>query len=320
MKKILVLGALGQIGSELTIALRGIYGENNVIASDRVSPQKEKTEEGPFEIIDCTNGELTNNAVKKHNVNVIYNLPSLLSANAERYPQKAFEVNLIGLFKTLEVARENSCAVFTPSTIGVFGESAPKDNTPQETILRPKTMYGVTKVSGELLADYYHHKYGLDTRGLRYPGIISHKTLPGGGTTDYAVEIFFHALKYGKYTSYLKAGTFTDMMYMPDAIRATIELMESNGSELRFRNTYNVTAMSFDIQTLANEIKKHIPAFKLSYEIDPVRQQIADSWPNKIDDSAAKNDWNWKAKYGIREMVEDIIQNVKEKNRNGKIK
>ena len=266
--------------------------------------------EGIYEIHDCTRIEKTFEIVKKHKINTIYNLPSLLSATAEQFPQKAFEVNLIGLYNTLEVARQFNCAVFTPSTIGAFGPSTPHDKTPQETIMRPQTMYGVTKVSGELLSDYYHHKYGVDTRGVRYPGIISHKTFPGGGTTDYAVEIFHSALQGDKFVSYLKTDTMLDMMYMPDAIKAAIQLMNAPADKLRYRNAYNVTAMSLNVEVLAAEIKNHLPDFDYSVKIDPLRQAIADSWPNSLDDSAARQDWGWQPEYNLEMIVKEMLDQL----------
>ena len=312
-KKILVMGALGQIGSELTPKLRSIYGEDNVIASDIRTPNYSRTNEGRFEIHDCMDIKKTASIVKKYNIGLIYNLPALLSATAEKYPQRAFEINLLGLYYTLEVAKEYNCAVFNPSTIGVFGSSTPKNNTPQDTIMRPSTMYGVTKVSGELLGDYYFSKYNVDVRGVRFPGIISSDTMPGGGTTDYAVEIFYKALKKKKYTSYLKAGTYLDMMYMPDAIKAAIDLMEADGESLKHRNAFNVTAMCFDVEELAAEIRKHIPEFTLSYKIDPMRQEIADSWPDGLDDSEARRQWNWQPDYDLESMTMDMLEKLKRK-------
>ena len=312
-KKILVMGALGQIGSELTPKLRSIYGDDNVIASDIRTPNYSRTNEGRFEIHDCMDVKKTATIVKKYKIDLIYHLPAILSATAEKYPQRAFEINLLGLYNTLEVAKQYKCAVFNPSTIGVFGATTPKHNTPQDTIMRPSTMYGVTKVSGELLGDYYHSRYDVDVRGVRFPGIISSDTLPGGGTTDYAVEIFYKALKKNKYTSYLKAGTYLDMMYMPDAIKAAINVMEADGSLLKHRNAFNVTAMCFDVEELANEIRKHIPEFKLSYKIDPVRQKIADSWPDGLDDSEARTQWNWKPDYNLESMTENMLEKLKNK-------
>ncbi|RME93871.1 MAG: NAD-dependent epimerase/dehydratase family protein [Bacteroidetes bacterium] len=312
-KNILVMGAVGQIGSELTTRLREIYGDSRVIASDIRLPSYDILQEGPFEIHDATDGARTAAILAKHKIGLIYNLPALLSATAEQFPQKAFEVNLVGLHRTLEAARAYSCAVFTPSTIGVFGANTPKELTPQDTIMRPHTMYGVTKVAGELLCDYYYYKYGLDVRGVRYPGIISNKTLPGGGTTDYAVEIFYKALEKGTYTSYLRADTQLDMMYMPDALHAAIQLMEADPTRLRHRNAFNVTAMNFDVQTLAAEIQKHLPNFTVNYCVDPMRQAIADSWPNRLDDSEARKQWNWQAAYDLPAMTSDMLNALSDK-------
>nr|BCK33892.1 L-threonine 3-dehydrogenase 1 [synthetic construct] len=310
-KKILVIGATGQIGSELTLALRKRYGNDNVVASDIREP--ELLLKGPFEILDVLDKEALAEVVKKYNIDTIYHLAALLSATAEKNPQLAWKINMNGLLNVLEVAREEKgCKVFWPSSIAAFGPSTPKDNTPQDTIQRPTTIYGVSKVAGELLCDYYFKKYGVDTRSLRFPGLISYKTLPGGGTTDYAVDIYYEAVKGGKYTCFLKEGTYLDMMYMPDAIRATIELMEADPSKLKHRNSYNITAMSFTPEEIAAEIKKHIPGFEISYEVD-VRQAIADSWPNSIDDSAAREEWGWKPKYDLEKMTADMLENLKAK-------
>jgi len=312
-KKILVMGALGQIGSELTPKLRSIYGEDNVIASDIRTPHYSRTNEGRFEIHDCMDVKKTATIVKKHKIDLIYNLPAILSATAEKYPQRAFEINLLGLYNTLEVAKQYKCAVFNPSTIGVFGNTTPKKNTPQDTIMRPNTMYGVTKVSGELLGDYYHSKYNVDVRGVRFPGIISNDTLPGGGTTDYAVEIFYKALEEKKYASYLNKDTYLDMMYMPDALKAAIHVMEADANRLKHRNAFNVAAMCFNVEELAAEIKKHIPDFELTYDIDPIRQKIADSWPDSLDDSEARLQWDWKPDYDLESMTKDMLSKLKSK-------
>ncbi len=251
--------------------------------------------------------------VRKHKIDTIYNLAALLSFVAESRPQQSWDIGVNGLFNVLEVARMCHCAVFTPSSIGAFGPSSPPDNTPQDTVQRPQTIYGITKVTGELLSDYYWKKYGVDTRSVRFPGIISNVTPPGGGTTDYAVEIYYAALQKKSYTSPLRPGTFLDMMYMPDALEAAIRLMEADSSRLRHRNAFNVTAMSFDPEMIAAEIKRHIPDFILSYDIDPVRQNIADSWPNKMDDCCAREEWGWKPKYDLAMMTEDMLRVIRSK-------
>ena len=311
MKKILVTGAAGQIGSELTIALREQYGNDNVVAGIRkTQPNDEVRSSGPLVTIDCTDLEAITQVVKRYQINTIYHLGALLSAVAENNPQLAWTVNANSLVYILEAAREHNCAVFTPSSIGAFGPTTPADNTPQDTIQRPTTMYGVTKVSGELLCDYYYYKFGVDTRGLRYPGIISYITLPGGGTTDYAVEIFYEALKNKKYTCFLKEGTKLDMMYMPDAIKSAIDLMEADPDKLKHRNAFNVTAMSFAPEDIAAEVKKHIPEFTMDYAVDPLRQGIADSWPNSMDDTAAREEWGWQPKYDLPAMCKDMIEKL----------
>ncbi|MEA2031653.1 MAG: L-threonine 3-dehydrogenase [candidate division Zixibacteria bacterium] len=314
MKNILVTGAVGQIGSELTMELRKRYGNDNVVAGGRKTKPSEKLlNSGPFEVVDCTDINVVRDVVKKYNIDTIFHLAAILSAVAEAKPQLAWDVNINGLYNVLEVAREHKCAVFVPSSIGAFGSSTPLDDTPQDTIQRPNTMYGVTKVSGELLCDYYHKRFGVDTRGVRYPGIISNETLPGGGTTDYAVEIFYEAIKNKKYTCNLGAGTFLDMMYMPDAINAAIDLMEADESKLKHRNAFNVTAMSFDPEIIAAEIKKIIPEFTIDYDVDSVKQEIASSWPNNMDDSAAREEWGWNPEYKLPEMTKDMIEVLSKK-------
>jgi nucleoside-diphosphate-sugar epimerase len=308
MKRILVTGAAGQIGSELVLTLRKEYGNDKVLATDIRKPSGALLESGPFEELDCTEVSGMSKIVTSFRADTIYHLAALLSAVAEREPQKAWRINVEGLYNVLEVARESGCSVFTPSSIGAFGPSTPQDRTPQDTIQRPNTMYGVTKVAGELLCDYYHRRFGVDTRGLRYPGIISHETLPGGGTTDYAVEIFYEAIRQGKYTCFLKQGTFLDMMYMPDALQAAIDVMEADPSKLKHRNAFNVSAMSFAPEHLAAQIREHIPRFTMDYKVDPIRQAIADSWPNVMDDSAAREEWGWKPRYDLPAMTEDMIK------------
>jgi len=314
MKKILVTGAVGQIGSELTVELRRRYGNDNVIAAGhKTKPGENLLNSGPFEFIDCADITTVADVVKKYKIDTIYHLAAILSAVAEAKPQLAWNVNINGLYNVLEVAREYNCAVFTPSSIGAFGPTTPKDNTPQDTIQHPNTMYGVTKVAGELLCDYYYKRFGVDTRGVRYPGIISNVTLPGGGTTDYAVEIYYEAIKHKKYTCFLKRGTYLDMMYMPDCLKAAIDLMEADQGKLKHRNAFNVTAMSLEPEMIAAEIKKIIPEFTMDYNVDPVKQAIADSWPNKMDDSAAREEWSWDPKYDLTAMTKDMIEKLSQK-------
>lgn len=311
MEKILVTGSVGQIGSELTLALRARYGNNNVVAGGRkTQPSQELRDSGPFEIVDCTDIEAVNRVVVNHRIDTIYHLAALLSAVAENNPQLAWQVNVNALVNVLEVAREHNCAVFTPSSIGAFGPTTPADNTPQDTIQRPTSMYGVTKVSGELLCDYYHEKFGVDTRGLRYPGIISYVTLPGGGTTDYAVQIFYDAIQHRRYTCFLKQGTKLDMMYMPDAIKGAIAIMEADSRRLKHRNAFNVSAMSFAPEDIAAEVTKLIPEFTMDYEVDALRQGIADSWPNSMDDSAAREEWGWQPDYDLPRMCRDMVEKL----------
>jgi len=313
MKRILVSGGAGQIGSELVPALRERYGADNVICGDIKKPQGSLAEDGPFVQLDCLDKEKVIDTIKKFNVGTIYHLPALLSATAERNPQKAWNINMNGLLIALEVAREFKCSIFVPSSIAAFGPSTPRVKTPQDTIQRPQTIYGITKVAGELLCDYYFMKWGVDARGVRYPGIISYKTPPGGGTTDYAVDIFYGAIKEKRYECFLREDTRLDMMYMPDAVKAAISLMDADPSKLIHRNAFNITAMSFTPHELAQEIKKHIPDFVISYSVDPLRQSIADTWPDSLDDTCAREEWGWCPDYDISTMTQDMLVNLKKK-------
>ena len=311
MKKILIIGSGGQIGTELVKKLRGIYGNDNVVASDLRQLTGEIAETGPFERIDSTNMMQIIEVVKKYNIDTIYNLAAILSATAELNPMLGWNVGIGSLVNCLEVARVFGCAVFTPSSIGAFGPNTPKDMTPQDTIQRPNTIYGVTKVTGELLSDYYFTRFGVDTRSVRFPGLISNLTLPGGGTTDYAVEIYYSAVKGEKFICPLEKGTFMDMMYMPDALDAMVDIMEADPSKLIHRNSFNVTAMSFDPEILYNTIKKYIPTFEMEYKPEPIKQAIANSWPNSLDDSCARNEWGWNPKYDLDKMSVDMIETLK---------
>ncbi|WAA12238.1 L-threonine 3-dehydrogenase [Fervidibacillus halotolerans] len=313
MKRILVTGALGQIGSELVLELRKQYGAENVVATDIRREENEVTTSGPFELLDVLDGKKMAEIANKYQVDTMIHLAALLSATAEKKPLLAWNINMGGLVNALEVARELQLQFFTPSSIGAFGPSTPKDNTPQDTIQRPNTMYGVNKVAGELLCDYYFQKFGVDTRGLRFPGLISYVTPPGGGTTDYAVEIYYEAVKRKKYTSFIGQGTYMDMMYMPDAIQAIIQLMEADPAKLIHRNAFNVTAMSVAPEHFEAEIKKHIPEFILEYDVDPVRQQIAESWPNSLDTTAAEEEWGFQAKFDLSKMTKDMLEKLKVK-------
>ncbi|MGG0174713.1 L-threonine 3-dehydrogenase [Gottfriedia acidiceleris] len=311
MKKILITGCFGQIGSELTMRLRNEYGNENVVATDiRRLEGSPILETGHFEILDVMDKEKMLEIAKKYEVDTFIHLAALLSAVAEAKPTLAWDLNMGGLVNALEVARELSLKFFTPSSIGAFGPATPKDNTPQDTIQRPTTMYGVTKVAGELLCDYYFEKFGVDTRGVRFPGLISYDTVPGGGTTDYAVDIYYEALKNKKYTSFIGEGTYMDMMYMPDAIDAIIKLMEADSSKLKHRNAFNISAMSFEPTQIAASIRKFIPEFTLDFDIDPIRQGIANSWPNSIDSSAAKEEWGFDPKFDLDRMSEDMLNKL----------
>ncbi len=314
MKKILITGALGQIGSELLLKMRDIYGTDQVIATDIKSDKHQGlAQSGPYETLDVTQAQDMFHIAQKYQVDTIIHLAALLSATAEAKPLLAWNLNMGGLVNALEVARELRCQFFTPSSIGAFGPSTPKEHTPQVTIQRPTTMYGVNKVAGELLCDYYFYKFGVDTRGLRFPGLISYAAPPGGGTTDYAVDIYYEALRKGRYTSYIAQGTYMDMMYMPDALRAILELMESDPAKLIHRNAYNVTAMSVQPEDFAQAIRNYIPNFKLDYKVDPIRQAIADSWPNSLDSSAAQEEWGFSATYDLDKMTMDMLDKLQEK-------
>ena len=315
MKSILVTGSLGQIGTELTPYLRSIYGDDKVVASSlHVTKNCENvTETGPFELVNVTKPEEIISVIKKYDVGTIYHLASLLSATGESNPQALWSVNMDGLNNILEAARDNKCAVFFPSSIAVFGPDSPKDKTPQDAVTRPTSIYGVSKVAGELLCDYYHLKYNLDIRGLRYPGVISNAALPGGGTTDYAVHIFYDAIREGSYKCFLRKDSAIDMIYMPDVLEGAVQLMEADPEKLIHRNAFNVSAITLTPGKLAKEVKKHIPGFTISYDIDPVRQAIADSWPNSLDDTAAREEWGWNPKYGLEEMTKDMFTVLRKK-------
>lgn len=315
MKNVLVIGATGQIGSELTMLLRRTFPNGKVVAGyiKGCEPKGKLLSSGPSEEVDVCNAKQIADAVDKYDIDTIYNLAALLSATAERLPLKAWDIQMNGLINVLEVAREKKCAVFTPSSIGSFGPSTPHKNTPQDTIQRPTSMYGVTKVATELLSDYYFHKYGVDTRSVRFPGLISYTTLPGGGTTDYAVEIYYAAVKGEEFVCPIAAGTLMDMMYMPDALRAAIDIMQVNPRYLKHRNSFNIASMSFDPETIAASIRKYIPSFKMRYEVDPVRQSIADSWPDNMDDTCARKEWGWAPTYDLDTMTQDMIKNLKVK-------
>ncbi|MDX1805947.1 MAG: L-threonine 3-dehydrogenase [Paenisporosarcina sp.] len=313
MKKIMITGALGQIGSELIVKLRSIYGADNVLATDIRKTDSPVIESGPFEILDVMDAERMHTLAKDFGADTMMHMAALLSATAEAKPLLAWNLNMGGLVNALETSRDLGLQFFTPSSIGAFGPSTPKQNTPQDTLQRPTTMYGVNKVAGELLCDYYFHKFGLDTRGVRFPGLISYVTPPGGGTTDYAVDIYYKALETGKYTSYIEQGTYMDMMYMPDALQAIVDVMEADASKLEHRNAFNVTAMSFEPEQIAASIRKHIPNFELSYDVDPVRQAIANSWPDAIDATAAKNEWGFKAQYDLDSMTKDMLDKLAQK-------
>lgn len=313
MSRILITGALGQIGSELAMGLRKLHGTDQVIVTDIVEKDMPACKEGPFELLDVSDPKRMMELVKKHKVDWVVHLAAILSATGEKNPSLAWNVNMGGLFNVLEVAKETGVSVFTPSSIAAFGPDTPKVKTPQDTLQRPTTMYGVTKVAGEILSDYYCMKYGVDTRGVRFPGLISCETLPGGGTTDYAVHIYYEALKKGAFACPLKKGTYMDMMYMPDALNAIVKLMEADPKKLRHRNAFNVTAMSFDPEGIYAAIKEHLPSFEMTYDLRPELQAIADSWPDSLDDSAAREEWGWAPAYDLKAMTADMLEKLKTK-------
>ena len=312
MKNILVIGSTGQIGSELTRELRRIYGGSHVVAGyiKGAEPKGELLDGGPAAIADVTDGAGIADIVKNYHIDTIYNLAALLSVVAESKPRLAWKIGIDGLWHILEVARENGCAVFTPSSIGSFGESTPHDMTPQDTIQRPRTMYGISKVTTELLSDYYHLKYGVDTRSVRFPGVISYVTPPGGGTTDYAVDIYYSAVRGERFVCPIKEGTLMDMIYMPDALKASIQLMEADPTRLVHHNGFNIASLSFGPETVFEAIRKYKPDFEMVYDVDPLKQGIADSWPNMMDDSCARNEWDWKPAYDLDAMTRDMLEKL----------
>jgi len=320
IKKILVTGSVGQIGSELTMALREKYGSGNVVAAgNRTKPGKELKESGPFEWVNVVDIMQIVDVVRRYDIDTIVNMSAVLSAVGERNPQKCWEVNINGLINCLEVARIFELTqVLCPSSIAVWGDYAPLENTPQETVLKPTTMYGVTKVAGELLCDYYVRRFGIDARGLRYPGIISAETLPGGGTTDYAVWIYYKAVEEGKYECFVRENTRLPMMYMPDCLKGTIDLMQADFSKLKHHGDFNLGAMSFSVGELAANIKEHVPGFETTYKPDD-RQKIADSWPSSVDDTAAREEWGWTPEYDLDKMTVDMLAKLKKRHSEGNL-
>ncbi|GAB5563496.1 MAG: NAD-dependent epimerase/dehydratase family protein [Winogradskyella sp.] len=311
--RILIIGACGQIGTELTTRLREIYGAENVIASDINTRNLELVNSGPFEIIDAKNFNAIKDCCKNYNIDTVYLMAALLSATGEKYPMEAWDLNMNSLFHVLNLAKGGTIKkVYWPSSIAVFGPTTPRENTPQHTICEPTTVYGITKQVGERWCEYYHEKYGVDVRSLRYPGIISHKAMPGGGTTDYAVEIYHEAIKTGKYECFLSEHTSLPMMFMDDAIKATIDLMQAPSEELTIRSSYNLSAITFTPEDIANSIKTEIPEFEISYQPD-FRQAIADSWPSSIDDSVARNDWNWQHSFNLDNMTKLMLKELSKK-------
>ncbi len=313
MTRILVTGAAGQIGTELVPALLERYGGAAVVATDIKDPVEPVPDGAEFRMLDCTDADAVDAVVADRGIDTIYHLAAILSAKAEGIPLEAWRVNMGGLYNILEAARAHGCAVFTPSSIAAFGPGTPADPTPQETVQRPNTLYGVSKVAGELLCDYYHTRFGVDTRGVRYPGLISYAAPPGGGTPDYALEIFHAALTDGRYTCYLEPHSQLDMMYMPDALRCAMELMDAPNSRLEHRNAFNVTAMQLTPSGLAEAIRVHIPGFEVLYDVNPARQKIADSWPRRVDDRAAREEWGWQPEYDMAAMVQDMLIRLAER-------
>lgn len=313
MKNVLIIGSTGQIGSELTMKLRREKPGSTIVAGyiAGAEPHGELRESGPAEPADVRNAVQLASIVDRYHIDTIYNLAAILSATAEKKPLLAWDIQMNGLINILEIAKEKGCAVFTPSSIGAFGPATPHQNTPQDTIQRPTSMYGVTKVAVELLSDYYFHKYGVDTRSVRFPGLISYTTPPGGGTTDYAVEVFYSAVKGEEFVCPIAPGTYMDMMYMPDALRAAVQIMEADPSGLKHRNSFNIASMSFEPDTLFEAIRREIPALRTRYEVDPVRQEIADSWPDRMDDSCAREEWGWKPEFSLEKMTKDMIAHLR---------
>lgn len=307
---ILLIGASGQIGAELTMFLRSVHGDSNVIATDIKQPEGELFESGPFEILNVLDKERLAELTDKYKPTQLYNMAAMLSATGEKFPQKAWQLNMDGLINTLEIAREKSIKrMYWPSSIAAFGPTTPKENTQQISIMEPNTIYGISKLAGERWCDWYHLKYGMDIRSLRYPGIISYKTAPGGGTTDYAVDIYFKAKQIGKYVCYLAENTFLPMMYMPDAIRATVDIMNADANALSVHSSYNLSGMSFSPKLVAESIKKYVPDFEITYDVD-FRQKIAETWPGSIDDSVARKEWGWKEEFDLDAMTQDMLKNV----------
>lgn len=315
MKNVLVIGSTGQIGSELTMKLRKMLPEGNIVAGyiKGAEPKGELLESGPCAEVDVCSAAQLGDAIRKYDIDTVYNLAALLSAVAESKPLLAWHIQIDGLINILEAAREHSLSVFTPSSIGSFGPGTPKQNTPQDTIQRPQSMYGCSKVASELLSDWYFHKYGVDTRSVRFPGLISYVTLPGGGTTDYAVDIYYSAVKGEEFVCPIAEGTYMDMMYMDDALRAAVEIMLADPDKLIHRNSFNIASMSFSPEIIYAKIREYCPDFKMRYEVDPLRQAIADSWPDKMDDSCARAEWGWAPRYDLDAMTRDMLSHLKEK-------